>query len=273
MATPEAPLREVLKSISFTQLPLRHIEPFFEAEKITAPRLYIYKRPKPAEDQGLPTYDVECLRLLALLKFANYGFDQVYTNEPDGSPNGKLPYLLLPNGQAIDCDGIMAHLENSGHKLPESSLASELAYCTMIKHSLVPAIEYLTWVDSAGFEAIGQNRYLREYPMVVQTILGWFKSNDIAHDIQARQPEYGAALDGEVVCENAQRTFDSLLTLLGDREYFADTPGLLDAWAFACLNILIEAPVSSPIRALLLGRNSKYQPLVDYALRIMEKYF
>ncbi|KAJ2356462.1 hypothetical protein IWW50_000817 [Coemansia erecta] len=273
MATPEAPLREILKSISFTQLPLRHIEPFFEAEKIYAPRLFIYGwPPSKAQKSSLPTYDIECLRTLAVLKFANYGFDIHYTNEPNGSPNGKLPYLLLPNGQAISSEGVLEHLKQSGHNLPESTLTNELVYCTMVERNLVPAAEYTVWVDSAGFEKIGDGRYLREYPAVVRYLLGWFKASNVAHDMRVRMPEYGAALDGEILFENAIRVLDSLVVLLGDREYLAGSPGLLDAWVFACLNIIIEAPVKSPIRTALLRPDSKYQPLVSYALRLAEKH-
>ncbi|KAJ2147249.1 hypothetical protein IW136_000211 [Coemansia sp. RSA 678] len=271
MATPEAPLREILKSISFTQLPLRHIEPFFEPTKYTTPQLFIYG--SPSSKSSLPTFDTECLRTLTILKFANYGFDIQYTNEPKGSPNGKLPYLLLPNGQAIASNNVLKHLEQSGHTLPESELNSEIVYCTMVERNLVPVVEYIVWVDSVGFEKIGNGRYLSDYPPFVQYMLGWFKSTSAAHDLRVRQPEYGAALDGQVLYDNAIRVLDSLLILLADREYLAGGPSQLDACVFACLNILIEAPVESPIRNALLRTDSKYEPLVAFALRVAEKYF
>ncbi|KAJ2478668.1 hypothetical protein IWW56_003585 [Coemansia sp. RSA 2131] len=273
MATPEAPLREILKSISFTQLPLRHIEPFFEPEKYNTPQLFIYGSPPPNSKSSLPTFDTECLRTLTVLKFANYGFDVQYTNEPNGSPNGKLPYLLLPNGQAISSDGVLKHLEESGHKLPESGLNSEIVYCTMVERNLVPIVEYIMWVDSIGFEKIGNGRYLRNYPPFVRYMLGWFKSSNVVHDLQVRQTEYGAALDGQVLYDNAIRVLDSLLILLGDREFLAGAPSQLDACVFACLNIIVEAPVESPIRTALLRTDSKYEPLVSFALRVAEKYF
>ncbi|KAJ2802647.1 hypothetical protein H4R20_003200 [Coemansia guatemalensis] len=277
MATPEAPLRELLKSISFTQLPLRHIEPFYKAEAISTPRLFIYgsskTRGNPPQQKGkLPTYDVECLRTLALLRFANYGFDIAYTNEPNGSPNGKLPYLLLPSGQAIDSNGIQEHLEKTGHALGESRLADELAYCVMVERNLLPAIEYMAWVDPAGYEAIGEGRYLFNYPPSVRYLLGWIKSSDIAHALRIGQPEYGAALDYEVLCDNAMRTLESLLVLLGNREYLAGAPSVLDALVAACINVILEAPLKSPIRSALLPENSKFKPLVDYALRILEHH-
>ncbi|KAJ2552885.1 hypothetical protein IWW35_002110 [Coemansia sp. RSA 1878] len=271
MATPEAPLREILKSISFTQLPLRHIEPFFEPTKHTTPQLFIYG--SPSSKSSLPTFDTECLRTLTVLKFANYGFDIQYTNEPNGSPNGKLPYLLLPNGQAIASNNVLKHLEQSGHTLPESKLNSEIVYCTMAERNLVPIVEYIMWVDSVGFEKIGNGRYLSDYPPFVRYMLGWFKSTSVAHDLRVRQPEYGAALDGQVLYDNAIRVLDSLLVLLDDREYLAGGPSQLDACVFACLNILIEAPVESPIRNALLHTDSKYEPLVAFALRVAEKYF
>ncbi|KAJ2607365.1 hypothetical protein H4S08_004850 [Coemansia sp. RSA 1365] len=275
MATPEAPLREILKTISFTQLPLRHIEPFFKAETISRPRLYVYRFLKTGnlssqKKNKLPTYDVECLRTLALLKFAKYDFDIAYTNEPNGSPNGKLPYLLLPNGEAID--NIQEHLEKTGYGLSKDSLSDELAYLIMVERNIIPAIEYMIWVDLAGYEAIGTKRYLYNYPQPIRYLIGWIKSSEIAKNVRIGQPEYGAALDNEVLCDNVIRTFESLLVLLGDREYLAGKPSVLDALVAACLNIILEAPLKSPIRSVLLPENSKFKPLVDYALRILESH-
>ncbi|KAJ2709411.1 hypothetical protein H4R19_004264 [Coemansia spiralis] len=271
MATPEAPLREILKSISFTQLPLRRIEPFFEAESITVPRLYIYPAAQTGS-AGLPTCDVECLRVLAVLRFGKYRFDVVHTMEPNGSPDGKLPYLLLPDGTALGGAAIAAHLEQSGHGLPPSPLADELAYRTMVERCLAPAVEYLAWVDPVGFEAVGDARYLGGYSAIVRYTLGWIRSSRAATAVRSGLPEYGSALDSEVVTDNALRALDSLLVLLGNSEYLAGAPSLLDAHVAACLNILLEAPVKCSLRSALLEPGSKYQPLVDYALRIVERH-
>ncbi|PIA14586.1 hypothetical protein COEREDRAFT_82617 [Coemansia reversa NRRL 1564] len=277
MATPEAPLREILKTISFTQLPLRYIEPFFKAETISTPRLYVYGLSKTGNlffqnKNKLPTYDVECLRTLTLLKFAKYDFDIAYTNESNGSPNGKLPYLLLPNGEAIDKDNIQEHLEKSGYGVSKGDLSDELAYLVMVERNILPAIEYMVWVDSAGYEVIGTKRYLYNYPQPIRYLIGWIKSSEIAKTVRIGQPEYGAALDNEVLCDNVIRTFESLLVLLGNREYLAGKPSLLDALVSACLNIILEAPLKSPIRSVLLPENSKFKPLVDYALRILQSH-
>ncbi|KAJ1945153.1 hypothetical protein FBU59_002392, partial [Linderina macrospora] len=65
MATPEAPFREVLKSLWFTKLPLYQHEPFFSPPVLTEPQLFVY---------GPNTLDVDSLRVLALLKFAQFKF-------------------------------------------------------------------------------------------------------------------------------------------------------------------------------------------------------
>ncbi|KAJ2023762.1 orotate phosphoribosyltransferase [Coemansia sp. S85] len=257
MATPEAPLREILKSLSFTQFPLCHIDPFYTPAVIPRPQLFVYPSP------GI-TSDVECLRILALLKFASYEFDLRYTNEPNSSPNAQLPYLLLPDGTAIDNQHIEDHLS-----LGESSMA----YYSLAKHGLVPATEYLVWVDPVGVSAFG-DRYLGGYSVVVRWALGWVVSERVAKKLQTGMPEYGAALDGDVVYENAVRAMDSLLVFLGDRMFLdGEAPGRLDALVFACLNAFLEAPVKSPVRTLLTLKDSKYRPLVDYVLRIISSYF
>ncbi|KAJ2796258.1 hypothetical protein H4R21_004786 [Coemansia helicoidea] len=273
MATAEAPLREILKSISFTQLPLRRIEPFFEADPIAVPWLHIYGAgPAASEGSSLATFDVECLRVLAVLRFAGYRFDIAHTTEPNASPDGRLPYLVLPDGTALSGGEIAAHLERTGQGLPPCPLDGELAYRTMVERCLAPAAEYLAWVDPVGFEAVGDARYLGGYPAVVRCALGWVRSLRAAAAVRAGLPEYGAVLDSEVVAENALRTLDSLLMLLGDGEYLAGAPSLLDAHAAACINVLLEAPLKSPLRSALLAPDSKYTPLVEYALRVAERH-
>ncbi|KAJ2907856.1 hypothetical protein GGI21_003470 [Coemansia aciculifera] len=276
MATPEAPLREILKSISFTRFPLYHIEPFFVPETIERPQLFVY-RPLNQTPQGLPTSDVECLRVLALLKFSNYEFDLKYTHEPNMSPNEQLPFLLLPSGLAIDNQHIEEHLAQQQEEKEgkEGGGNNELAYYELARHNLVPAVEYLVWVDRVGFEAMGVQGYLKHYSAVARCWLGWSRAAGVTEKLQTGLPEYGAALDGEVVCENALRALDSLLVLLGDRKFFSagDKPSSLDALVFACLNAFLESPVKSPVRTALTRVDSKYKPLVDFALRISEAYF
>ncbi|KAJ2331273.1 orotate phosphoribosyltransferase [Coemansia sp. RSA 2681] len=274
MATPEAPLREFLKSISFTRFPLCHIDPFFVPAAIDRPQLFVYRSPL-GRSSGTPTSDIECLRVLSLLKFHNYEFDLQYTHEPNMSPNAQLPFLLLPSGTAIDCHHIEEHLAD---KLEEKEEDDEqegglLAYYEMAKHGLVPAAEYLAWVDPAGLEAIGQH-YLAPYSSLPKYWLGWSRVAAVTRRLRSALPEYGAALDGDVIYENAMRALDSLLVLLGEKETMSGRRlGSLDALVFACLNAFLEAPVKSPMRDALTRPGSKYRPLVDYLLRIVDRYY
>ncbi|KAJ1952993.1 hypothetical protein GGI12_006113 [Dipsacomyces acuminosporus] len=283
MATPEAPMREILKSISFTQFPLRHIDSFFTPDEISKPQLYIYKplgaaaakAEREKENNGPLTSDVECLRILAILKFVNFDFEIKYTNEPNASPNGELPFLLLPDGTAMDRNKITGHLDKAGYKLPETGLKDELAYQTLVSRNLLPAIEYMIWVDQVGFETIADREYLGLYPSLIRYVQGWITSAKKAHSIQVgSNPEFGAALDGDVVYENAFRALDSLLVLLGNGgEFLAGEPSLLDAQVFACLNTILETPLKTPIRTALTQADFKYKPLLEYTVRIWQQYF
>ncbi|KAJ2757608.1 Metaxin-2 [Coemansia sp. BCRC 34490] len=130
MATAEAPLREIIKSISFTKFPLRTIDTFFVAEKIEKPRLYCYPPPPPPLEQSqssirataagvpedlaslprLPTFDVKSLCILTALRFIDYDFDVEYTSEPDASPDKQLPFLLFCDGSVLCGKEIMGRL-------------------------------------------------------------------------------------------------------------------------------------------------------------------
>ncbi|KAI9504892.1 hypothetical protein GGI25_001693 [Coemansia spiralis] len=308
MATPEAPLREILKSVSFTQFPLRVIEPFFVADKIVKPRLYIYPsfavhKETMANDEKrpmLPTFDVKSLYMLTALKFAKYDFDIAYTSEPDASPDGSLPFLLLRDGTALDFKAIMSKLQQNSTELgcateeqpdyisdvdgdlemPKNELPSEPVYRTMVENNLLPVIEYLTWTDPVGRECIGEGKYLGSYPQIIRNMLSWIAATDTAHKLKLGLPEYGAdamVLDGEVLYENAFRTLDSLLVLLhtvdDSRLFLAGAPSLLDALVFACVNVFLYAPVKSPVRTALLKSDSTYKPVLEYAVRIFDQYF
>ncbi|KAJ2726634.1 hypothetical protein GGI07_000357 [Coemansia sp. Benny D115] len=272
MATPEAPLREILKSISFTQFPLWHIPAFYKPEPINRPQLHI-QRPLTHKSGGSQTSDVQCLRTLALLRFLGYEFDVRYSSEPEASPNSRLPFLLLPDSKAIDVDHIEQHLTSQG-LLSEPENADELAFQILVERNLVPAVEYLAWIDPVGFEAIAWDKYLGSYPPLIRYFLGWQRSFEKARCLRTGLPEYGSALDGDVLYDNAFRTLDALLLLLGTSDFFSgEKPGALDASVFACLNIILEAPLKSPIRTALTLEGSKYKPLVNYTMRILDKYF
>ncbi|KAJ2707261.1 hypothetical protein FB645_000938 [Coemansia sp. IMI 203386] len=272
MATPEAPLREILKAVSFTQFPLRVTQSFFTPEKIETPQLHIH-RPLTHKSSASPSCDVKSLSALALLRFAGYKVDIKYSSQPEASPNGQLPFLLLADSTALDARGIERHLTEQ-KLLSESELADEMIYLLMVENNLVPAVEYLTWIDPEGFDSVGWQKYLGSYPMIIGYFLGWQKYMQSSRKLQTGLPEYGSALDGDVIYENAFRTMDSLAVLLGERKYFSgSTPGVLDALVFACLNVVVETPLKSPIRSAMTREGSKYKVLLDFTVRVLEEYF
>lgn len=262
MATAEAPLREILKSISFTQLPFHHTEPFYQPEDISRPQLHLYRQGKTRS--ATPTFDPECLRVLCLLKFADHQIDLKFTHEPDSSPNNRLPFLLLPDGSTCDNQHIDEYLEGS----IKTDLKDEVAYLSMVQQDLAPMTEYLAWVESKD------TQYFDRYPLVIRHCLGWIQSARVVEKLKLGMPEYGAALDCELVYENALRCLDTLQSLLGDRQYLsnAETPGRLDAWVFACLTVALEAPAGNPVKQAVLQK-TEYKGLLDLVLRIQTQYF
>ncbi|KAJ1814810.1 hypothetical protein LPJ75_002614, partial [Coemansia sp. RSA 2598] len=252
--------------------PLRINRPFFTPEKIDNPQLHIH-RPLTQKSSASPSCDVKSLSTLALLRFVGYKVDVKYSSEPEASPNGRLPYLLLSDSTALDARGIENHLREQG-VLGESELADEMIYLSMVEANLVPAVEYLAWIDPEGFDAIGWQKYLGSYPVLIRYFLGWQRHQQSSRKLQTGLPEFGSALDGDVIYDNAFRALDSLAVLLGERKYFCGTkPGALDALVFACLNVIVEAPLKSPIRSAMTRDGSKHKALLDFTVRILEEYF
>ncbi|KAJ1948083.1 hypothetical protein EC988_005317, partial [Linderina pennispora] len=75
-----------------------------------------------------------------------------------------------------------------------------------------------------------------------------------------------------VIYENALRALDSLLVLLGDRRFLAGVPSQLDAYVFACLHAVMQAPLKSPLRTALT-QDKRLKPLLDYTLRMCSQLF
>ncbi|KAJ1944375.1 hypothetical protein GGF37_002222 [Kickxella alabastrina] len=274
MATPEAPLREILKSISFTQFPLYHQASFFTPTAITRAQLHICRHTSSSTNttnSGSPTLDIQSLRTLALLRFANYPVDLHCTSDPESSPDRHLPFLLLPDGSAIGASKVAEHLG-------VQCVGEDLAYLLMVERNLVPAIEYLLWVDPSGYETVSREGFLGRYPGLIGYLLGWQRSAAVARELGVAQG-FGAGVDGEAVYEGAFRALDSILGRLGSKEYLAQkngeeevVPGALDALVFACLNVFLEAPLASPVRSAMTRQGSQYRPLVDYTMRILERH-
>ncbi|KAJ2782056.1 hypothetical protein GGI15_003031 [Coemansia interrupta] len=267
MATPEAPLRELLKTISFTQFPLHTTPAFFAPAEIPRPQLHVHP-PLRQTSGSSPTCDARSLQALALLRFASYDFDTTYGSAPDASPDGALPFLLLPSRAALSATALGDLVAGS---LPEEP-ADHQAYVVLAERNLLPAIDYLVWVDQDGGHVA--SRMLPAHPLV-QWALGYQYAGRIGSHLRVGQPELaGSTLDAQVLFENAMRAMDALVVLLAQNEFFAgERPGRLDALVFACVNCLLESPVPSPVRRALLREHSEYAPLVSFAMRILERYF
>ncbi|KAJ1724071.1 hypothetical protein LPJ53_001645 [Coemansia erecta] len=268
MATPEAPLRELLKNISFTQFPLHTTASFFAPSEIPRSQLHVH-RPLRQSPGSSPTCDARSLHALALLRFASFDVDIVYGSAPDASPDGALPFLLMPSRAALDAKAIAQHVAAKLSNEP----ADHQAYLILAQHNLLPAIDYLFWVDRKGSSAVA-SRLLPFHPLI-QRILGYQKARQVGDHLRVGQAELvGGTLDAAVLFENALRALDALVGLLAENEYFAGgQPGRLDALVFACVNCIVEIPVPSPLRSAVLREGSEYAPLVSFAMRILERYF
>ncbi|KAJ2364713.1 metaxin 1, partial [Coemansia sp. RSA 2607] len=184
------------------------------------------------------------------------------------SPDGRLPFLLLPQRTALDAAAIEQHVQGG---LPQSP-PDHRAFLALAEHNLLPAVDYLAWVDTEG-AGILLPRLLPFHPLV-QWALGVQRASHMASVLRTSQPEYAATLDAHVIYDNALRALDALVVLLDDKTYFAgERPAALDALVFACVNAIVELPVPSPLRAALLREDSKYAPLVAFTMRILERYF
>lgn len=234
-------------------------------------QLDVYK-----SDWGLPSIDTNCLQVLAYAKFTGIPIKVNTCGNPFKTPHGRLP-LLRYGAQTWDTvkDIIEVFRQNNYNadcSLSFNQCALVLAYDALLKEQLLPAMQYMWWIDKKNVDEFVRPLYSRALPFPIKFYyLSCFER--YAHTfLSALYPlENDATSVEKEVYSEAQECIKLLSTRLGDSQYFfGDQPSTLDAIIYSYLAPLLNAPL--PNKALQNYLNT-HTNLTDYVKRISKKYF
>jgi isoprene-epoxide---glutathione S-transferase len=191
----------------------------------------------------------------------------------EDSPNGKLPYIVEPDGtKTTDSNRIIFYLESkspapldAGMTGPEQAQA--LAWHRLLEEHLYwSGVIQPRWREDAGWETyIPYIVQGAEVTPEVRAGLDGFRARIMA---EFNGQGMGRRTDEEVF-EVFREDVDALSTYLGEKPFFlGETPRTLDASVYSFIRHLTDVPFEWPGRDYARGK----QNLVAYADRMRERF-
>ncbi|KAL4786358.1 hypothetical protein BJX76DRAFT_321645 [Aspergillus varians] len=194
--------------------------------------------------RGRPSFNPQCLKWQAYLKFVGIDFELVPSNN-HASPTGVLPFLLpvLPigTGTPIPSAKLQKWAIEEVHCEEEQQLNVRFeVYSSLLDNRIRNAWLYHLYLNYDNFEAVARRLYVDPSTTnsAVRSVLAAQLQQAARNELLKSSPYIDAsALEAE-----AAEAFEALSTLLGDRTHFFDrpNPGLFDANVFAYTHLILD---------------------------------
>lgn len=197
-----------------------------------------------AARHGRPSFNPQCLKWQAYLKFVGIDFEVTPSNN-HASPSGALPFLIpsqpIEAANAIPSHKLQKWAIEQVHCEEEQQLNLRFeVYASLLDNRVRNAWLYMLYLDSQNFEAVARRLYVEPATSnaLVQTALG-IQLQQAARDELLKTSKFIDVADLEGDAGNA---FEALSSLLGDDDYFfgRENPGLFDASVFAYTHLILD---------------------------------
>lgn len=221
---------------------------------------------------GLPSPSPFCLKLETWLRMEKIPYTCAPLTSMPRSKTGKVPYLLLANGDTLADSNIiietLAHargIDITYGACPENQARAH-AIQRMLEESLYFAGAWERWLHPASWP-VTRKGYFGALPAGLRELFAGLvrrKMHTQLHGqgIARHNPAHIIAL--------ATRDVAALATLLGQRPFFlGEQPGVVDASAYGVLANALAYPGSSAIKAAV----EQHVNLVEFCERMKNRYW
>ncbi|ODH17278.1 hypothetical protein ACO22_06279 [Paracoccidioides brasiliensis] len=268
----------------FDKFPLRTYPPTELPQRI--PRqsdknsLFVFTTTKGARP-GAPSFNPQCLKWQAYLKFVGIPFETVASNN-HASPTGSLPFLLPALSSAatsgdpplpVPSNKIQKWALEQTHVKDDPQLSSRFdVYMSLLDHRVRNAWIYTFYIDNQNFNNIGRKLYID--PSTSNTIVRAMLAHQLQQAARDELLKSSSFVDVDDLEAEAKSAFQALSTLLGEDYHFFGNlePGLFDASVFAYTHLLLDEQLGWKHNPL--GRYLRKCPnLVQHRQRLLEAYF
>ncbi|XP_015175035.1 PREDICTED: metaxin-1, partial [Polistes dominula] len=226
-------------------------------------------------DWGLPSIDTECLQVMAYARFNGIPLQVKATNNPFKTSNGRLPVLRTKHTCLDKVSEIILYLKKTNFENSENGskeYAEFIAYDTMLKDKLYPAMQFIWWLDQANLNELIRPWYCKAVPFPFNYYYPSKFENQAKAVIETLYPmEDNMTVIGNKVYSEAQKCLTSLSTRLGNSKYFlGQSHTMLDAVVYSYLAPLLKTPLVNPS---LQNHLKACTNLVNFVTHISQKYF
>lgn len=230
-------------------------------------------------DWGLPSIDIDCLHVLAYVKFSEAAITIKSSRFPfmkRGITN--FPILKKEDGSFLQgADDILQFLLESGDH-PDNGLTPEqygdvISLKALIADKIDPYVKYCLWVDSKNFSEFTRPLYAKKSVFPLNFVVPgrlYKNSLDFLHNTKFSANKTTDTIGEELHLE-AVDAINLLSSFLGEKEFFFGTrPTSFDAMMFAYLAPLVKANLAS---TKLQNHVKACDNLVKFVSRILIRFF
>ncbi|KAL4806692.1 hypothetical protein BDV18DRAFT_118955 [Aspergillus unguis] len=237
-----APVKRVFDRFPLLTYPANDL-PYYSGSARQGNQLFVFIDAAGAR-RGRPSFNPQCLKWQAYLKFVGIDFELVPSNN-HASPSGVLPFLLpaLPigTGSPIPSNKLQKWAIEQVHCEEEQQLNVRFeVYSSLVDNRIRSAWLYHLYLNHDNFEAVARKLYVDPSTTnsAVRSMLA-AQLQQAARDELLRSSSY---IDVSALEAEAAEAFEALSTLLDDKTYFfgREKPGLFDASVFAYTHLILD---------------------------------
>ncbi|KAL4879405.1 hypothetical protein BJY04DRAFT_95530 [Aspergillus karnatakaensis] len=225
--------------------------------------------------RGRPSFNPQCLKWQAYLKFVGIDFEIVPSNN-HASPSGVLPFLLpaLPVGNRtpIPSNKLQKWAIEEVHCEEEQQLNVRFeVYSSLLDNRIRNAWLYHLYLNPENFQAVARRLYVD--PSTTNSLVRSALAAQLQQAARDELLKSSTYIDVGVLEAEAAEAFEALSTLLGDKTHFFDrpNPGLFDASVFAYTHLILDQSIGwkyNRLQKLL----SQHENLIQHRERLF-KFF
>lgn len=230
-------------------------------------KLYSFGSNFDVEDPSPFVLKIDCYMRLAKLEYQSIPD----VNNLRKAPKGKLPFITDGEKTVPDSEFIIAYLQEKYQVDLDAHLSEtqkSIAYLmgTSLNENLYWCLVYSRWAKDETWVHI-KKAFFGSMPFPLKFVIPPIARKAI---ISALDKQGLGKHSDEEILTIAQRTFESLSEILGDKTYFfGDSPCTFDATAFGFLSQFISVPLENSFNDLA----RKHSNLVNYCKNISAKYY
>uniref|UniRef100_A0A182Q374 Metaxin n=1 Tax=Anopheles farauti TaxID=69004 RepID=A0A182Q374_9DIPT len=230
---------------------------------------------------GLPSFDYECSRLLAYLKFSGAKVTINFNGNPFSSPNGMLPYMIADGKKIAGYGRIVEHLSAAGIGPPlatgngDVNNASRInGHMQYVQENLHPYFMYMLWGDPKNVDTT-RTLYAKRIPIPFNFYCPRkyvLHTNDITQSLAGFSLEDSLEFhDVSEFSHNAKTCLNWIASKLEESRWFVgDRPSEVDAMLYGYLSVLLKLTLPNNV---LQNHIRQCPKLVQYVDRTTATYF